>query len=96
MSVELLQKVLVAAGEACTNAIEHGRRRADDTVRLQAEALVDQISVTVADTGVWKAPVPPAGTRRGHGLHVMRAMMDDVDITSSTAGTTVAMRTRIR
>ena len=96
VSVELLQKVLVAAGEACTNAIEHGRRRDSDTVRLQAEALVDQISVTVADTGEWKAPVPPAGTRRGHGLHVMRAMMDDVAITSSTAGTTVAMRTRIR
>jgi serine phosphatase RsbU (regulator of sigma subunit)/anti-sigma regulatory factor (Ser/Thr protein kinase) len=95
--VELVQKVLVAVGEACTNAIEHGRRRADDTVRLRAEALVDQISVTVADTGQWKAPVPPAGSRRrGHGLLVMRAMMDDVAITSSAAGTTVAMRTRIR
>ena len=97
VSVELLQKVLVAAGEACTNAIEHGRRRADDVIRLRAEALVDQINVTVADTGQWKAPVPPVGSRRrGHGLLVMRAMMDDVAITSSTAGTTVAMRTRIR
>ena len=96
VSMEQVQKVLVAAGEACTNAIEHGRRRADDTVRLRAEALMDHISVTVADTGRWKAPAPPADRRRGHGLLVMRAMMDDVAVTATTAGTTIAMRTRIR
>jgi PAS domain S-box-containing protein len=96
LPLEQVQKVLVAAGEACTNAIEHGRRRAQDTVRLQAEALADHINVIVADTGAWKVPVPIAGSRRGHGLVVMRAMMDDVAITSDDAGTTVEMRTRIQ
>jgi PAS domain S-box-containing protein len=96
LPLEQVQKVLVAAGEACTNAIEHGRRRAQDTVRLRAEALADHINVVVADTGAWKVPVPIAGSRRGHGLVVMRAMMDDVAITSDDAGTTVEMRTRIQ
>ncbi|MFE5396182.1 SpoIIE family protein phosphatase [Streptomyces sp. NPDC056568] len=92
----MVQNVLVAAGEACANAIEHGHRDAPgDTVRLRAEALVDDLRLTVADTGRWKAPQPVANSHRGRGVALMRALMHQVTITSGTAGTTVDMHTRI-
>jgi anti-sigma regulatory factor (Ser/Thr protein kinase) len=86
----------VAAGEACANAIEHGHRDAPgDTVRLRAEALVDDLRLTVADTGRWKTPQPDLNTHRGRGVALMRALMQQVTITSGAAGTTVDMHTRI-
>ncbi|MEV7862873.1 SpoIIE family protein phosphatase [Streptomyces hirsutus] len=91
-----VQNILVAAGEACANAIEHGHRDAPgDTVRLRAEALVDDLHLTVADTGRWKTPRPDLNTHRGRGVALMRALMQQVTITSGAAGTTVDMHTRI-
>ncbi|MGW5503332.1 SpoIIE family protein phosphatase [Streptomyces sp. SS52] len=91
-----VQNVLVAAGEACANAIEHGHRDAPgDTVRLRAEALVDDLHLTVADTGRWRTPHPGKNSHRGRGVALMRALMHQVTITSGTAGTTVDMHTRI-
>ncbi|MFJ1730639.1 SpoIIE family protein phosphatase [Streptomyces sp. NPDC088254] len=93
---DTVQNILVAAGEACANAIEHGHRHAPgDPVRLRAEALVDDLCLTVADTGRWKTPQPELNTHRGRGVALMRALMQQVTITSSTGGTTVNMHTRI-
>ncbi|MFJ2395431.1 SpoIIE family protein phosphatase [Streptomyces sp. NPDC087843] len=90
------QRVLVAAGEACANAIEHGHRHAPgQTVRLRAEALVGDLRLTVADTGRWKTPQPEANAHRGRGVALMRAMMQQVTITPGPVGTTVDMHTRI-
>jgi anti-sigma regulatory factor (Ser/Thr protein kinase) len=90
------QSVLVAAGEACANAIEHGHRHSPgDGVRLRAEALVDDLRLTVADTGSWKTPRPERDTHRGRGITLMRAMMREVTITPGPAGTTADMHTRI-
>ncbi|MGV9703800.1 SpoIIE family protein phosphatase [Streptomyces sp. NPDC003483] len=90
------QRVLVAVGEACANAIEHGHRHAPgQTVRLRAEALVGDLRLTVADTGRWQTPRPEANAHRGRGLALMRAMMQRVTITPGAVGTTVDMHTRI-
>ncbi|WP_461008011.1 SpoIIE family protein phosphatase [Streptomyces capparidis] len=90
------QNVLVAVGEACANAIEHGHRNAPgDSIRLRAEALVDDLRLTVADTGRWKPPQPDANAHRGRGLALMRAMMRQVTVTPGPSGTTVDMHTRI-
>nr|WP_238420941.1 SpoIIE family protein phosphatase [Streptomyces taklimakanensis] len=93
-----VQNILVAAGEACANAIEHGhghRHTPGDTVRLRAEALVDNLRLTVADSGRWKPPRPEANPHRGRGVALMRAMMQQVTIDSGPTGTTVEMQTRI-
>ncbi|MFG1808120.1 SpoIIE family protein phosphatase [Streptomyces sp. NPDC049040] len=90
------QDVLVAAGEACANAVEHGHRNAPGgTIRLRAEASVDRLRLTVSDTGRWKTPHPEANTHRGRGIFLMRAMMQQVTVTPGPAGTTVDMQTRI-
>lgn len=54
-----VQDVLVAVGEACANAIEHGHRDAPgNPVYFRAEALVDDLHLTIADSGRWKTPSP--------------------------------------
>ncbi|MGW2309323.1 SpoIIE family protein phosphatase [Actinomadura luteofluorescens] len=90
------QGVLVAAGEACANAVEHGRPGAGaHTVRLRAEAFVDQVHLTIADTGRWKPPGGGADLNRGRGTALMRALMSKLTITPGPDGTTVHMHTRI-
>ncbi|MFJ8697010.1 SpoIIE family protein phosphatase [Streptomyces roseolilacinus] len=90
------QNVLVAAGEACANAIEHGHRHTPgEPVRLRAEAYVDDLRLIITDTGQWKTPQPEANSHRGRGMTLMKAMMQHVSVTSGTSGTTVQMHTRI-
>ena len=87
-------KVLIAAGEALANAIEHGHRdHAEGTVSLRVIAVADRVHVTVADTGSWKPPV--AAAHRGRGIALMRALMHDVTIEQLANGTAVHMHAKI-
>ena len=89
-------KVLIAAGEAVANAIEHGHRQSPEgTVRLDATALADEVQLTITDTGSWKTPQPAANPHRGRGVTLMRGLMHDVTITPDNAGTTVHLSARI-
>ncbi|WP_101255910.1 SpoIIE family protein phosphatase [Streptomyces barkulensis] len=91
----LTQAVLVAAGEACANAIEHGHRHNPGrTVRLRAVAGADALHLTVTDTGSWKPRQSGASAHRGRGLILIHALMDQVDIVTDEAGTTVDMHVR--
>ncbi|MEU5863313.1 SpoIIE family protein phosphatase [Nonomuraea sp. NPDC047529] len=91
-----VQNVLVAAGEACANAIEHGHRDAPGaTIRLRAVATPGDLRLIVTDSGRWKPPEPEASLHRGRGVALMRALMNEVTINSGAAGTTVDMHARI-
>jgi PAS domain S-box-containing protein len=91
-----IQDVLIAAGEAVANAIEHGHRdRPEGTISLRATAVGDGLQLTVTDTGAWKTPRDIAGSHRGRGISLMRHLMEDLTIRSSGAGTTVHMYARI-
>lgn len=88
--------VLIAVGEALSNAIEHGHRdHPRGRVRLRAIALPDRLHVTVSDTGAWKPPVDVPALHRGRGIALMRALMHDVTIDTQDNGTTVHMSARI-
>jgi serine phosphatase RsbU (regulator of sigma subunit)/anti-sigma regulatory factor (Ser/Thr protein kinase) len=88
-------KVLIAAGEAVANAIEHGHRRSPEgTISLDATVLFDQVQVTITDTGSWKPPQPAANPHRGRGVTLMRGLMCDVTINPDAAGTTVHLSAR--
>ena len=88
--------VLVAAGEAVANAIEHGHRDSPEgTISLAATALVDQVQLTITDTGSWKPPQPTPDPHRGRGITLMRGLMHDVTINPGAAGTTVHLSARI-
>lgn len=91
-----INDVLIATGEAVSNAIEHGHRdRPDGIVSLSAIAVVDRLLVTVADTGTWKRPRTVADISRGRGMALMRGLVEDFTIHTDDVGTTVSMHARI-
>ncbi|GAA3285584.1 SpoIIE family protein phosphatase [Dactylosporangium vinaceum] len=92
---QLAQQVLVAAGEACANAIEHGHRNGAGWVRLLARAMGPDLHLTVVDNGEWRPARDQPDPNRGHGLKLMRALMQNVDLRTGATGTTVEMFTRI-
>jgi PAS domain S-box-containing protein len=91
-----IQDMLVAAGEAVANAIEHGHRnKPEGIISLRASAVADGLQVSVIDTGVWKIPHQVAGDNRGRGISLMRCLVQDLSIHSNDSGTTVHMYARI-
>jgi PAS domain S-box-containing protein len=90
------QNVLVAAGEACANAIEHGHRfQAGGLIHLRAAVTAAHLHLTVTDGGRWKTPDPGANPHRGRGLALMRALMTEVTVSTGAAGTVVGLQARI-
>jgi serine phosphatase RsbU (regulator of sigma subunit)/anti-sigma regulatory factor (Ser/Thr protein kinase)/transcriptional regulator with GAF, ATPase, and Fis domain len=88
--------VLIAAGEAVANAIEHGHRHSPGgMISLRATALVDQLQLIIKDTGSWKPPRTTLDPTRGRGIALMRDLMHDVAINQDAAGTTVRLSARI-
>jgi len=87
---------------AGVSGITPGHRAAPETlsgsgpsISLRATAVGDGLQVTVTDTGAWKTPRDSAGSHRGRGISLMRHLMEDSNIQSSGAGTTVHMYARI-
>jgi PAS domain S-box-containing protein len=89
-----IQSVLVACGEACTNAILHPKDPDPRVIELEAEMVDGTIQITVRDFGSWRPP----GDRpdRGRGLGLMRAFMESVEVVPGPGGTEVRMRRRLR
>jgi anti-sigma regulatory factor (Ser/Thr protein kinase) len=88
------QDILLAAGEAVTNGIEHGShcdpRR---TVSLEAFIRGTTIAITVADSGRWSGDSSASlrSSRRGRGLTLMSGLADRVDTVRDRWGTRVTM-----
>ncbi|MBN6036912.1 ATP-binding protein [Amycolatopsis sp. 195334CR] len=91
LPAEDVQDVLIAAGEACANAIEHGYRGAGpDKVLVHATFGVDRLEIVVSDRGTWRPPPLDRGTR-GHGRRIMEQLMDKVTVEGGAGGTTVRL-----
>jgi PAS domain S-box-containing protein len=97
--------IMIAAGEATANAVEHataGRADDDTPVNITLTARADHrvVELTITDTGNWQAPPAdreePAPDTRGHGIIFMHALMDDVTIDSSANGTTVTLTKELK
>ena len=96
VGAQQIHAVLVAAGEAVANAIEHGHREAPSgVISLRAIASATEVNLTITDSGSWKRPRPAAEPHRGRGMKLMRALMQEVVINPETGGTTVHLTARI-
>ena len=87
--------VLLAVGEAASNAVEHAVRGTAGDVELEvtARATTTGLALTVKDNGRWHAPRrSERSAQRGHGSRLMSALVDTVTITPTPQGTTVEMR----
>lgn len=89
--------LLLAAGEACTNSVEHGHEGDRRPVCLDAALDRGLIRITVTDTGRWVGRGTAETDRgdtvsvRGRGMALMRSLVDDVRVTIREAGTTVEL-----
>ena len=88
-----VREIVLAANEACANAIEHAYSPAPAEFELDANREQSQVIVTVSDSGSWRSP---RGENRGRGLRIIEAAMDEVEIDAGEAGTRVVMRRRLR
>jgi PAS domain S-box-containing protein len=95
LTADVSHSVLVAVGEACANAIEHGHRQVRGTIRLTAALIGDDLRLVVTDSGTWKTPQPEASSHRGRGIAFIHALMDHATVDPGDAGTTVTMHKRI-
>ena len=91
--------IRLAAGEALSNAVEHGSARSSGSFSVECGFDGDTLSIEVRDTGQgFVAPVrsdraiTPDQRGRGFGIFLMRRLMDDVIFAGN--GTAVRMLRR--
>jgi anti-sigma regulatory factor (Ser/Thr protein kinase) len=88
-------ELLHAVGEVTSNAIEHGSRLDPARhVTITGQQDPGWIRMAVSDHGQWVEPVPDSGRGRGRGLMLARALVDHLEISATSAGTTVHLTKR--
>lgn len=92
LGTEFAADVLLAVGEATANSTEHAVAGSPGPVEitLEGQFSASALRLTVSDNGCWK-PAAASPRHRGHGLLLMRALVDSVDVTTGPYGTNVTM-----
>ena len=80
--------IQVAVGEAVNNAIEHAYGAAAGLVHLSGWFEGSTRVVEIHDHGRWR---PEREERRGHGVRIMRALSDRLDLNTTATGTVVRL-----
>jgi PAS domain S-box-containing protein len=88
-----IYEILVACGEACANAIQHPHGARTGFLQIDIAHTDRQVDIRVGDSGTWRESPPTDG---GHGLKLMRGLMDTVEVNRRSGGTVVRMRRRLR
>jgi PAS domain S-box-containing protein len=87
--------IQIACHEACSNAVEHGCGFGPGTITVEAALENDRIEIEVRDSGHWverpDGPLP----FRGHGLPLMEALMDSVEVTREDEGTSIRLAKQV-
>jgi serine/threonine-protein kinase RsbW len=96
-----LRDVLLAVGEAVSNAVRHGHTDSDDSsFTVSCIANSERISISVSDSGPGfrLEDIPPFEdalfAEHGRGIHCMTALMDEVSF-SFEGGTSIRMVKRV-
>ncbi len=105
MSADKIDEVRMAVVEACINAFEHSRAedgRVYITFEIVGSSKAQKLQITIEDTGVGFEPEEveapriedklKAARKRGWGIQIIKGLMDEVEISSGSGGTTVVMR----
>jgi len=90
----LTDRIVLACSEAVANAVEHGcGYNPDCDITMVASIEAGTLRLRVENPGPWDDSESQA--YRGHGVELMRRLMDDVQITTGSATTTVVLRHRV-
>jgi serine/threonine-protein kinase RsbW len=92
---DVAEGVLLATGEAVSNAVEHAYPPDSEgdvelTMTLGSPGRPAELAVSVVDGGVWRR-VPADAGFRGRGLAMIHALADSAEITTGAHGTSVRM-----
>jgi serine/threonine-protein kinase RsbW len=94
--------IVLAVGEACNNAAEHGHVESGCfTVVCVFDSGVFVIEIGDRGPGFgvnadrWALETPDSAMRRGRGIQIMRALMDRVEFRSDGTGTKAVMEKRL-
>jgi anti-sigma regulatory factor (Ser/Thr protein kinase) len=88
-----LDDLILAAGEAGANAVEHAQMPTLPFFDVLSEVGERRAHVVIQDHGRWRHPT--AGGDRGRGLHMI-GHLTDATLTIGARGTTVVLRSRRR
>jgi serine/threonine-protein kinase RsbW len=91
---ERVDDLVLAVNEAVANAVEHSGLSDTDLIGVHGDICGDRIHIEVRNRGGWKQPGHDSS--RGHGLQIMRAVMDTVDVASIDDVTTVVLDRSLR
>jgi anti-sigma regulatory factor (Ser/Thr protein kinase) len=87
-------EITLACAEAFNNAVEHPIEPALARVEIEGALIEGELRLSLRDHGRWRDPDDQA-RERGHGLTLMRALVDSVEIETADHGSTITLRRRI-
>jgi anti-sigma regulatory factor (Ser/Thr protein kinase) len=85
-------ELLVACGEACSNAIAHAYPPGEAAYAVETRQADSGVELQIRDYGEWRAP--RAGSQ-GRGLRLIEQLVDRLEITHGSDGTIVTMWRRL-
>ncbi len=97
VSADVRDDILLGAGEALANCVEHAYRTQHNAGTMELQVGYDpaarSISVRVKDRGTWHQPSPkkPNDPRASRGIMLMHALADHCTINTRPGGTTVCL-----
>lgn len=80
--------ILVAATEAFDNAVLHAGQPRSIAVQVEARNSHGVVEIVIRDHGHWAGRLSPGS---GLGFHLLHALMDSVDLQTTSEGTTVRL-----
>jgi anti-sigma regulatory factor (Ser/Thr protein kinase) len=87
-------EITLACAEAFNNAVEHPVEPALARVEIEGALIEGELRLSLRDYGRWRDP-DDQDHERGHGLTLMRALTDSVEIETADHGSTITLRRRI-
>jgi serine phosphatase RsbU (regulator of sigma subunit)/anti-sigma regulatory factor (Ser/Thr protein kinase) len=88
-----IRDIVLAAHEACMNAVEHAYGPIDAEIEVEARLDDGVLELRVSDRGRWREP---RSGHRGRGRSIMGTLMDEVAIDTGGGGSTVVLTRRLR
>jgi anti-sigma regulatory factor (Ser/Thr protein kinase) len=89
LSYDEREDLVLAAGEAATNASEHAQHSTEPFFDVATQIADGVVTIVVHDHGQWRAPT--SSPHRGRGLAMMRVLAD-TSVAVGAHGTTVTLR----
>lgn len=84
---DCIDDIRLAVSEACTNVVNHAASEDEYEVSVQVDTLQCEIRVRNAgkgfDAAALRGVMPDPGSSRGRGVAIMRAVMDNVNFSST-------------